>query len=90
ENLMIFRREYKPTERQLKNSLNFVEVRSADDIDKGIDKVLYQMDIPMEYTSDTQPMQGIAYDAGILYWYTGDSNPANPNYLQGFDIKTKE
>ncbi|MCE3398173.1 hypothetical protein LCC45_12495, partial [Staphylococcus aureus] len=32
ENLMIFRREYKPTERQLKNSLNFVEVRSADDI----------------------------------------------------------
>ncbi|HDM0768486.1 TPA: hypothetical protein PY190_002986, partial [Staphylococcus aureus] len=90
ENLMIFRREYKPTERQLKNSLNFVEVRSADDIDKGIDKVLYQMDIPMEYTSDTQPMQGITYDAGILYWYTGDSNTANPNYLQGFDIKTKE
>ncbi len=69
--------------------LNFVEVRSADDIDKGIDKVLYQMDIPMEYTSDTQPMQGITYDAGILYWYTGDSKPANPNYLQGFDIKTK-
>ena len=44
----------------------------------------------MQYTSGTQPMQGIAYDAGILYWYTGDSNPANPNYLQGFDIKTKE
>ncbi|GAB5662097.1 TPA: hypothetical protein ACOF1C_002389 [Staphylococcus aureus] len=90
ENLMIFRREYKTSERQAKNSLNFIEVRSADDIDKGIDKVLYQMDIPMEYTSDTQPMQGITYDAGILYWYTGDSNTANPNYLQGFDIKTKE
>ena len=27
----------------------------------------------MQYTSGTQPMQGIAYDAGILYWYTGDS-----------------
>ena len=34
-------------------------------------------------------MQGITYDAGILYWYTGDSNTANPNYLQGFDIKQK-
>ncbi|WP_103144285.1 phage baseplate protein [Staphylococcus aureus] len=90
ENLMVFRREYKTSEQQAKNALNFVEVRSADDIDKGIDKVLYQMDIPMEYTSDTQPMQGITYDAGILYWYTGDSNTANPNYLQGFDIKTKE
>ena len=45
ENLMIFRREYKTSEQQAKNALNFVEVRSADDIDKGIDKVLYQMDI---------------------------------------------
>ncbi|HDD0309285.1 TPA: hypothetical protein O9547_000577 [Staphylococcus aureus] len=90
ENLMIFRREYKASERQEKNALNFVEVRSADDIDKGIDKVLYQMDIPMEYTSETQPMQGITYDAGVLYWYTGDSIPANPNYLQAFDIKTKK
>ncbi|EZY68573.1 hypothetical protein [Staphylococcus aureus] len=90
ENLMIFRREYKASERQEKNALNFVEVRSADDIDKGIDKVLYQMDIPMEYTSETQPMQGVTYDAGVLYWYTGDSIPANPNYLQGFDIKTKK
>ncbi|EZY71811.1 hypothetical protein [Staphylococcus aureus] len=90
ENLMIFRREYKASERQEKNALNFVEVRSADDIDKGIDKVLYQMDIPMEYTSETQPMQGITYDDGVLYWYTGDSIPANPNYLQGFDIKTKK
>ncbi|MGL3936664.1 phage baseplate protein [Staphylococcus aureus] len=90
ENLMIFRREYKASKRQEKNALNFVEVRSADDIDKGIDKVLYQMDIPMEYTSETQPMQGITYDAGVLYWYTGDSIPANPNYLQAFDIKTKK
>lgn len=90
ENSMIFRREYKASERQEKNALNFVEVRSADDIDKGIDKVLYQMDIPMEYTSETQPMQGVTYDAGVLYWYTGDSIPANPNYLQGFDIKTKK
>ncbi|MCE3499588.1 hypothetical protein, partial [Staphylococcus aureus] len=32
ENLMIFRREYKASERQAKNSLNFIEVRSADDI----------------------------------------------------------
>ena len=32
---MIFRREYKTSEQQAKNALNFVEVRSADDIDKG-------------------------------------------------------
>ena len=43
----------------------------------------------MQYTSGTQPMQGIAYDAGILYWYTGDSNPANPTTYKASISKRK-
>ncbi len=44
----------------------------------------------MEYTSDTQPMQGITYDAGILYWYTGDSNTANPKLLNKVSISKQK
>lgn len=88
--LMIFRREYNPEESKQKKSLNFIEVRKMSDIDKNIDNIIYKFDIPMEYTSETQPMQGVTYDDGILYWYTGDSNPSVPNYLNAFDIKTSK
>lgn len=87
EELMIFRREYSQQEYKEKKSLNFIEVRNIKDIDNNIDKVLYKFDIPAEYTSPTQPMQGVTYDEGIIYWYTGDSNPKIPNYLHAFDVK---
>lgn len=88
EDLLILRREYNSEETKAKQSLNFIEIRNMKDIDKGIDKILYKFDIPIGYTNPIQPMQGVTYDKGILYWYTGDSNPSNPNYLIAFDVKT--
>ncbi|MGW7931883.1 phage baseplate protein [Staphylococcus xylosus] len=88
EQLMIFRREYTQQEFKDKKSLNFIEIRNIKDVDNNVDKVLYRFDIPAEYTSATQPMQGVTYDEGILYWYTGDSNPKIPNYLHAFDVKS--
>lgn len=87
EQLMIFRREYTQQEFKDKKSLNFIEIRSINDIDNNVDKVLYKFDIPDEYTNATQPMQGVTYDDSVLYWYTGDSNPKIPNYLHAFDVK---
>lgn len=88
EDLLIVRREYTESEKAKYQAMNFVEIRSMKDIDKNIDKVLYKLTIPGSYTTPTQPMQGITYDDGILYWYTGDSNPSNPNYLLAYDVKT--
>lgn len=88
ENLMIYRKQTTSSERTKLGILNYVEIRNLDDIDKGIDKLLYRVDIPMNLTGNTQPMQGVTYDNGILYWYTGDANPSNPNYLTTFDVKT--
>ncbi|WP_445194159.1 phage baseplate protein, partial [Staphylococcus aureus] len=34
--------------------------------------------------------QGVTFDEKYLYWYTGDSNPNNRNYLTAFDLETGE
>lgn len=90
EDLLILRREYTESEKAKYQAMNFVEIRSMKDVDNNIDKILYKLIIPGSYTTPTQPMQGITYDNGILYWYTGDSNPSNPNYLLAYDVKTNE
>ncbi|MGW7888605.1 phage baseplate protein [Staphylococcus xylosus] len=90
EDLLILRREYTESEKAKYQAMNFVEIRNMKDIDNGVDRVLYKLTIPGSYTTPTQPMQGITYDNGILYWYTGDSNPSNPNYLLAYDVKTNE
>ncbi len=47
----------------LKNSMNYIEIRSLDDVDKkNIDKVLHKISIPMRLTNETQPMQGVTFD----------------------------
>ncbi|NGP74381.1 hypothetical protein G6Y20_11400, partial [Staphylococcus aureus] len=68
----------------------YLEIRSLDDVDKNIDKVLHKISIPMRLTNETQPMQGVTFDEKYLYWYTGDSNPNNRNYLTAFDLETGE
>ncbi|SCU31988.1 Putative major teichoic acid biosynthesis protein C [Staphylococcus xylosus] len=90
EDLLILRREYTESEKAKYQAMNFVEIRSMKDVDNNVDKILYKLIIPGSYTTPTQPMQGITYDNGILYWYTGDSNPSNPNYLLAYDVKTNE
>ena len=90
EDLMLFRREYTEAEKAKYQAMNFIEIRSMKDIDNNVDKILYKITIPGSYTTPSQPMQGVTYDAGVLYWYTGDSNPSNPNYLLAYDVKTGE
>ena len=90
DDYLILRREYTESEKAKYKAMNFVEIRDMKDIDNNVDKVLYKISIPGSYTNPTQPMQGITYDDGVLYWYTGDSNPSNPNYLLAYDIKTGE
>lgn len=92
EGLMLYRIEYPKSEWTTRNARNYVEIRRLEDIDNRVDKVLYRMDIPMDLTNGDigQPMQGVAFDDGILYWYTGDSNPDVPNFLTAFDLKTKK
>lgn len=68
--------------------LNRIEIIKASDVDKNTPKVIGKLDIPMTYTNSVQPMQGMTYDDGIVYWYTGDSNPANKNYLTAFSVET--
>lgn len=88
EGLIIYRVQPPNDEAKSLGILNYVEVRKLSDVDNNVNNVLYRVNIPMSLTSGTQPMQGITYDNGILYWYTGDSNPINKNYLTAFDIKT--
>ncbi|RIM88319.1 hypothetical protein BU107_05830 [Staphylococcus xylosus] len=89
EGLILFRIEYSQNEWEQRNSRNYIEIRSLEDIEKEVDNVLYQLDIPMHLTTSTQPMQGVGFDESTLYWYTGDSNVDNPNYLTAFDLETK-
>lgn len=42
--------------------MNYIEIRSLDDVDKNIDKVLHKISIPMRLTNETQPMQGVTFD----------------------------
>jgi hypothetical protein len=90
EGLILFRIEYPKSEWDVRGARNYVEVRKLSDIDKRVDKVLYKMDIPMRLTDGTvgQPMQGVTFDDGVLYWYTGDSDPGVPNFITAFDLKS--
>lgn len=90
EGLMLYRIEYPKSEWDARGARNYVEIRTLEDIENKVDRVLYRMDIPMTLTSGTQPMQGVTFDDGKLYWYTGDSNPDIPNFVTVFDLETKE
>lgn len=90
EGLMLYRIEYPKSEWDVRGARNYVEIRTLEDIENKVDRVLYKMDIPMRLTSGTQPMQGVTFDDGKLYWYTGDSDPNVPNFVTVFDLKTKK
>lgn len=90
EGLMLYRIEYPKSEWDARGARNYVEIRTLEDIENKVDRVLYRMDIPMRLTSADQPMQGVTFDDGKLYWYTGDSNPDIPNFVTVFDLETKE
>lgn len=72
---------------KFKNRLEFIE---AKDVDGNNPVPKYKFNIPLEYTSVTQPFQGMTYDEGIIYIYTGDSDPSVDNLLTAFDVKTSE
>lgn len=90
EGLILFRIEYPKSEQETRNARNYIEVRRLEDIDNHVNKVLYRMDIPMRLTSNEtgQPMQGVTFDDNKLYWYTGNSDPAIPNFITVFDLKS--
>lgn len=90
EDLMIFRCNYSDSEVKRKNVLNYIEVRKASDIDNDIDKVLYRFDIPITLTNLTNPMQGMTYDDGNLYWWTGNPKLTDSNLLTCFKVETGE
>ncbi|HLR20015.1 MAG TPA: hypothetical protein VK115_08980 [Staphylococcus sp.] len=91
EGLMLFRIEYPKEEWSTRNAQNYIEVRSLEDIDNRVDNLLYKIDIPAKYSyygDKKQPMQGVDFDSDTVYWYTGNSNPKDNNYLTAFDLKT--
>ncbi|MEX3473968.1 hypothetical protein QJ785_03345 [Staphylococcus warneri] len=90
EGLILFRVEYPKSELLTRNARNYIEIRKIEDIDNRIDKILYRMDIPAKYSDGDsgQPMQGITFDDENIYWYSGDSDPAIPNFITVFDYKT--
>lgn len=91
EGLMLFRIEYPTEQWPTRNAQNYIEVRSLEDIDNRVDNLLYKIDIPAKYSyygDKKQPMQGVDFDSDTVYWYTGNSNPKDNNYLTAFDIKT--
>ena len=91
EGLMLFRIEYPTEQWSTRNAQNYIEVRSLEDIDNRVDNLLYKIDIPAKYSyygDKKQPMQGVDFDSDTVYWYTGNSNPKDNNYLTAFDIKT--
>lgn len=90
-NQILYRIEYPQAEWNVRGSMNYVEIRDLDDVDAGIDNVLFTKDIPMSLTSGGeggtgQPMQGVTFDHEYLYWYTGDSDPNIPNLLTVFNL----
>lgn len=92
ENRILYRIEYPKSEWSSRGAMNYVQIRDLDDVDAGIDNVLYEMDIPMAYTNSTngQPMQGVAFEGTTLYWYTGNSDPEVPNFVTAFDLVSKK
>lgn len=90
EGLILYRIEYPRAEWGTRGARNYVEVRSLEDIENKFDNILYKMDIPMTLTNSDQPMQGVAFDDGKLYWYTGNADTKVPNFVTVFDLKTKK
>lgn len=90
EGLILYRIEYPKYEWDARGAMNYIEIRSLSDVDNRVNKVLYRMDIPMRLTDGEsgQPMQGVTFDEGKLYWYTGDSDPNIPNFVTVFDLET--
>ena len=91
EGLMLFRIEYPTEEWSTRNAQNYIEIRNLEDIDNRVDNLLYKIDIPAKYSyygDKKQPMQGVEFNSDTVYWYTGNSNPKDNNYLTAFDIKT--
>ncbi|PTH60490.1 hypothetical protein BU594_00265 [Staphylococcus arlettae] len=91
ENLILYRIQYPSSEWDAKNASNYIEVRRLEDVDARVDNVLYRFDLPRHLTGGgdgSQPMQGVDFGDGELYWYTGDSKVENPNFLTVFDLKT--
>ena len=91
EQKILYRIEYPQSEWSSRGAMNYIQIRNLSDVDNNIDNVLYEMDIPMSYTDGVggQPMQGVAFEGSTLYWYTGNSDPAIPNFLTVFDLETK-
>ena len=90
EQQILLRIQYPQDEWDIRNAANYIEVRNLADIDAGIDNVIHTMDIPRTLTAGSQPMQGVEFGEGKLYWYTGDSNPDYPNFVTVFDLETGE
>ncbi|NHC98393.1 hypothetical protein [Staphylococcus aureus] len=91
ENLILYRIQYPSSEWDARNASNYIEVRRLEDVDARVDNVLYKFDLPRHLTGGgdgSQPMQGVDFGEGELYWYTGDSKPENPNFLTVFDLET--
>lgn len=88
ENKILYRVEYPSSEWETRQSRNYVEIRDLDDIDKRINKVLYKIDLPLNLTNPTQPMQGVGFDEDTLYWTTGTSSIKTDNYLTTYDLET--
>ncbi len=94
EGLILFRIEptsvQREEEEEYYDTLNYVEIRRLQDIDNKVDNVIHKFNIPMNLTSATtgQPMQGVTFADDVVYWYTGDSKPENPNYITAFNAKT--
>ncbi|WP_436860515.1 phage baseplate protein [Staphylococcus caeli] len=92
EQKILYRIEYPKSEWETRGSMNYIEIRNLSDVDERTDKVIHRMDIPMRLTDGPggQPMQGVAFGEGELYWYTGDSDSNIPNFVTIFDLKTGE
>ncbi|GGB85367.1 hypothetical protein [Staphylococcus nepalensis] len=88
ENKILYRVEYPSSEWETRQSRNYVEIRDLDDIDKRINKVLYKIDLPLNLTNPTQPMQGVGFDEDTLYWTTGTSSIKTDNYLTTYNLET--
>lgn len=91
EGLILFRIEYPKEEWSTRNAQNYVEIRKLEDIDNRVDNLLYKIDIPAKYSyfgDPKQPMQGVEFDVETLYWYTGNSDPKDNNYLTAFDLNS--
>ncbi|WKK68285.1 phage baseplate protein [Brochothrix thermosphacta] len=65
---------------------NYIEIRKLSDVDKNTNNIICKVDIPLELTTDTNPMQGVAYANNVLYWYTGNARLDTPNYLTAFNL----